>query len=144
MIGQDIGCEWGDADGDQFFSKRVLSPLASGMQRLFFEKPVTSLIIFVCWYSLIEVPLEFGMGNDNAMLPAAVVARLIVIVEGLGRCHGCPLARVIFVVLRGTSVLAIEPVLRLGSEIQLWLCSSHRSHTRLVTPGWVDSRMPSC
>ncbi|REG50704.1 hypothetical protein B0G80_7155 [Paraburkholderia sp. BL6669N2] len=89
MIGQDIGCEWGDADGDQFFSKRVLSPLASGMQRLFFEKPVTSLIIFVCWYSLIEVPLEFGMRNDDAMLPAAVVARLIVIVEGLGRCHGC-------------------------------------------------------
>ncbi|MGF6806126.1 hypothetical protein OKW30_001252 [Paraburkholderia sp. Clong3] len=113
MIEQDIGCEWANVNGDHISSKRVSSPFASDMPRLASETTATPLIIFVCWYSLIEVPSEFGMGNNDAMLPAAVVARLIVIVEGFAAVVDVRFARAIFVFLCGTSVIAIAPMLPL-------------------------------
>ncbi|MBC8735564.1 hypothetical protein F6X40_01625 [Paraburkholderia sp. UCT31] len=100
MIEQDIGCEWANLNGDHFSSKRVSSPFASDMPRLASETTATPLIIFVCWYSLIEVPSEFGMGNNDATLPAAVVARLIVIGEGFAAVVDVRFARAIFVPLR--------------------------------------------
>ncbi|WP_147394007.1 hypothetical protein [Paraburkholderia sp. BL23I1N1] len=53
------------------------------------------------------------MGNIDAMLPAAVAARLIVVLEDFTAVMDVRFARAIFVFLCGTSVIAIAPMLPL-------------------------------
>jgi len=78
-----------------------------------YERALTILILAVCWWTLIEMPVELGMSAGDRSLPALFLARLIVVVVGLAAIVDVRFSRTIFTFLCGISVLAVAPTLPL-------------------------------
>jgi hypothetical protein len=73
---------------------------------------ITKMTIFgVCGWSLIEIPLEIGTLNLNSWLLALAVSKFIVILTGTAAIARVQVARAIFALGCGVSVLAIVPAL---------------------------------
>jgi hypothetical protein len=73
---------------------------------------ITKMTIFgVCGWSLIETPLEIGASNLNNWLLAVAVSKFIVILIGTAAIARVRVARAIFALGCGISVLAIVPAL---------------------------------
>ena len=73
---------------------------------------VTKMTIFgVCGWSLIETPLEIGALNLNTWLLALAMSKFIVILIGIAAIANVRVARTIFALICGISVLAIVPAL---------------------------------
>jgi hypothetical protein len=73
---------------------------------------VTKMTIFgVCGWSLIEIPLEIGAWNLNTWLFALAVSKFIVILTATAAIARVRVARAIFALGCGISVLAIVPAL---------------------------------
>jgi hypothetical protein len=73
---------------------------------------ITKMTIFgVCGWSLIETPFEIGTWNLNTWLLALAVSKFIVILTGAAAIARVRVARAIFALGCGVSVLAIVPAL---------------------------------
>jgi hypothetical protein len=68
-------------------------------------------ILGVCGWSVIEIPLEIGAWNLNTSLLALGVSKFIVILTGTAAIARVRVARAIFALGCGVSVLAIVPAL---------------------------------
>lgn len=79
-----------------------------------FQPRMTVLIFAVCWWSLIELLLELGIGGgDTPQFGVVAAVRVAVIVSGLAAVADVRLARSVFLFLCAVSVLAIAPALPL-------------------------------
>lgn len=79
--------------------------------RITLDRITKMTILGVCGWSLIETPLEIGAWNLKTGLLALAVSKLILILAGAGVIARIPIARLIFALICGASVLAIAPAL---------------------------------
>ncbi|EEA03918.1 hypothetical protein BH160DRAFT_0830 [Burkholderia sp. H160] len=104
----------------------------------------------VCWWSLVETPLDFVTRTGNAFA-AAVAAKLIVVTVGLAVVMSVRFAREIFAFLSGVSILALGSTIPLAFDDSMWIalislidcgskfvflvfaCGSHSEKGRRVT-----------
>jgi hypothetical protein len=119
-----------------------------------FRPAMTVLILGVCWWSLIELVLELGIGGgDMQQLGVVAAVRLAVIVSGLAAVADVRLARGVFFFLCAVSVLATAPSLPLQfdrsgavSLISLVECAGEASFVLMscasFTPAQPENRFP--
>jgi hypothetical protein len=101
-------------DEGGFMTESARNWMRPSVAQSHFQPRMTVLILGVCWWSLIELLLELGIGGgDTPQFGVVAAVRVAVIVSGLAAVADVRLARGVFLFLCAVSVLAIAPALPL-------------------------------
>lgn len=75
--------------------------------------------MFVCFWSLIEAPVEFGVWIDYSRLFLVIAPKLMMIFIGVAAIANLRFARQAFTFICAASVLAIAPALPIEYELYI-------------------------
>ncbi|CAB3809153.1 hypothetical protein LMG28614_06962 [Paraburkholderia ultramafica] len=119
MSGKDIARVADDADIGRWFATNAGNP--PGVQRYQNRagRTTTGLILLICWWSLVQLPLDVDVRESDMWMILIVAARLIVTVIGLAAVIDVRFAHASFSFLCSVSVLAIAPQLPLEFQRSL-------------------------